>query len=100
MCTCVTKRWSEHYQTTLNHPAAAPCVDLDDFASSSIPDVTVPEDAPTISEVTRAIQRLKNGQDTGSDGITAKLLKGAERPVTEAMHKLFSHCLDYGKSSC
>jgi len=92
MCTTpeeVTARWREHYQNTLNHPAATPCADLDDFASSSAPDVTVPEDAPTISEVTRAIRRLKNGRAAGSDGITAELLKGAEKPVSEAMHKLF-----------
>jgi len=85
----VTARWREHYETTFNHPAATPCADLDDFANSSAPDATVSEDAPTIWEVTRAIRRLKNGRAAGPDGITAELLKGAEKPVSEAMHKLF-----------
>ena len=66
--------------------------DLDDFASSSAPDVTVPEDAPTISEVARAIRRLKNGRAAGSDGITAELLKGAEKPSARPCTNCSSPC--------
>jgi len=31
---------------------------------------------------------LKNGRAAGADGITAELLKGAEKPVSEALHKV------------
>ena len=39
----------------------------------------VSEDVPMLHEVTRAIRRLKNGRAAGADGITAELLKGAEK---------------------
>jgi len=67
-----------------------PSVDLDDFADSATPDVTVSEDVdlPMLHEVTRAIRRLKNGRAAGADGITAKLLKGAKKPISEALHKV------------
>ena len=62
-----------------------PVADLDDFADSATPDVTVSEDVPMLHEVTRAIRRLKNGRAAGADGITAELLKGAEKPISEAL---------------
>ena len=37
-----------------------------------------------LHEVTRAIRRLKNTRAAGADGITAELLKGAEKPISEA----------------
>jgi hypothetical protein len=66
----IADRWKEHYHSVLNHPSAAPCQNLDDFASAASPDTAISEDAPTLLEVTRAIQRLKNGKAAGSDGIT------------------------------
>ena len=39
----------------------------------------VSEDVPMLHEVTTAIRRLKNGRAAGADGITAELLKGAEK---------------------
>ena len=40
----ITERWKEHYQNTLNHSNVTPSADLDDFADSATPDVTVSED--------------------------------------------------------
>ena len=59
------------YQNTLNHSSVTPSADLDDLVS---------EDVPMLHEVTRTIRRLKNGRAAGADGITAELLKGAEKP--------------------
>ena len=67
----ITERWREHYQNTLNHSNVTPSADLDDFADSASPDVTVSEDVPMLHEVTRAIRRLKNGRAARADGITA-----------------------------
>ena len=40
---------------------------------------------PMLHEVTRTIRRvIKNGRAAGADGITAELLKGAEKPFGEA----------------
>jgi len=38
-----------------------------------------------LHEFTRAIRRLKNGRAAGADGITAELLKCAEKPISEAL---------------
>ena len=45
----------ESITRTLNHSNVTPSVDLDDFADSATPDVTVSEDVPMLYEVTRAI---------------------------------------------
>jgi len=50
----ITERWREHYQNTLNHSNVTPSADLDDFADSATPDVTVSEDVPMLHEVTTA----------------------------------------------
>jgi len=56
----------------------------------SLPEHTVPDDAPTLGEVRRAIQKLKNGRAAGSDGIQPELLKYAEEPVSISLHSLFA----------
>jgi len=43
-----------------------------------------------LHEVTRAIRRLKNGRAAGADGITVELMKGAEKPISEALHKVIN----------
>ena len=67
------------------------------FADSATPDVTVSEDVPMLHEVTRAIRRLKNGRAAGADGITAELLKGAEKPTSKALHKVITNVWSTGR---
>jgi len=57
---------------------------------SAVPDLTVPDDAPTLDEVRRAIRKMKNGRAAGSDGIQPELLKYAEEPVSISLHSLFA----------
>ena len=45
----------------------------------------------------RAIRRLKNGRAAGADGITAELLKGAEKPISEALHKVITNVRSTGR---
>ena len=58
-------RWVEHYESALNHPAAAPCSALDDLANQSVDNSSISVDAPTLDEVSRAILKLKNGRSLG-----------------------------------
>jgi len=57
----VAKRWTEHYESTLNQSAANLCSELNDLAASATPDTSIAEDAPTLEEVVRAVRRLRNG---------------------------------------
>jgi len=50
-----------------------------------------------LHEVTRAIRRLKNTRAAGADGITAELLKGAEKPISEALHKVITNVWSTGR---
>jgi len=50
-----------------------------------------------LHEVTRAIRRLKNGRAAGADGITAEHLKGAEKPISEALHKVITNVWSTGR---
>ena len=50
-----------------------------------------------LHEVTRAIRRLKNGRAAGADGITAELLKGAEKPISKALHKVITNVWSTGR---
>ena len=67
------------------------------YNDSATPDVMVSEDVPMLHEVTRAIRRLKNGRAAGADGITAELLKGAEKPISEALHKVITNVWSPGE---
>ena len=47
--------------------------------------------------ITRAIRRSKNGRAAGADGITAEFLKGAEKPISEALHKVITNVWSTGR---
>jgi len=40
---------------------------------------------------------LKNGRAAGADGIIAELLKGAEKPISEALHKVITNVWSTGR---
>jgi len=40
---------------------------------------------------------LKNGRAAGADGVTAELLKGAEKPISEALHKVITNVWSTGR---
>ena len=66
-------------------------------AGSATTDTYIPDDAPTLGEVCRAIQKLKNGRASGPDGIQAELVKYAETPTSIALHKLFTQVWKTGR---
>ena len=53
-------RRSANYEGALNHPPSQPCQELDDAASTRLPDADIADNAPSLDEVQRAIRRLKN----------------------------------------
>ena len=84
----VLERWREHFEGVLN---------------VSRPDMTLPEinQAPevitsietadiSISEIRRAIHRLKNGKSSGIDAISAEMLKCSENDAVKQLHSLFN----------
>ena len=40
---------------------------------------------------------MKNGRAAGADGITAEPLKGAEKPISEALHKVITNMWSTGR---
>jgi len=62
-----------------------------------LPDADIPENAPSLDEVQRAIRRLKNGRAAGADDIPPELLKCAIDPVSRALHGLFGTVWKSGK---
>ena len=93
----VAKRWTEHYESTLNQSAANLCSELNDLAASATPDTSIAEDASTLEEVIRAVRHLRNGRAAGFDEIAPELLKYAEAPISQALHDLFSTVWSSGK---
>jgi len=47
----VMRHWAEHYEGALNHPRSPPCQELDDAANTTLPDASIPDDAPGLDEV-------------------------------------------------
>jgi len=77
--------------TALNHSPCTSSASPDTKSSSAAADASASTDEPSLSEVTKAITKLRNGRAPGSDGIAAKLLKYAITPVAKALHFLFTH---------
>ena len=93
----INRRWAEHYEGALNHPSSLPRQELDDVASTTLPDPDIPDNVPTVDEVQCAIRRLKNGRAAGADDIPPELLKCAINAVSRALHGLFYTVWKSGK---
>ena len=52
--------WREFYSNTLHSAPAAACRDRDPASTSAVPDDNISSDPPTLKEISKAIQRLKN----------------------------------------
>ena len=81
----------------MNHPRSPSSQELDDAANTSLPDASIPDDAPSLDEVQRAIRRLRYGRAAGADDIPPELLKCAIYPVSRALHGLFCTVWKLGK---
>lgn len=81
----------------LNHPAASPCSFLYFQANTVAQDDSISSEAPSLGEVTAALNKVRSGRAAGPDGIAPELLKCALDPVGMILHKLFQCVWKEGK---
>ena len=81
------KRWREYYRDTLNSEAV-------ETSMAALTKPPVYDDleitAPTISEVQKAVQRLKNNKSAGTDDIPAELFKSGGEKLIDHIHQIIS----------
>ena len=82
----IMARWKEHYSTLLNtrNPSVPNCLE----SIPSHPTISELSSAPTLQEVTNAINNLKNNKSPGGDGIPAELLKYGGQTLNGRLHEL------------
>ena len=68
-------RWRKYYSDLLSRPVVNPPDELTEAANSAAPDTSIDCKAPTESEVSKALGKLKNGKAPGICGIFGELLK-------------------------
>jgi hypothetical protein len=82
----VLSRWAEHFQTLLNVPG-----DIEPSALDRIqqhPTIESLDDTPTIDEVAKAIDAMKDGKAPGQDGIPAEVWKYGGQNLLVKLHDL------------
>jgi len=82
-------RWTDHYESALNHPGETLSSSLNDFVFHTTDDEGIALDSQTLVEVRAAIRKLKNERAAGSDGITAELLQHSVACNAPALRDLF-----------
>ena len=83
----ILDRWSEHFNNVLNRPAH-----INNEAIAKLPQVPINNDldqAPTESEVKKAIKQLSCGKAPGSDAIPSEIYKTECPALLQQMTKLF-----------
>jgi len=80
----VAARWKEHFELLLNDPGSG---------ERSENRIRIENDGqvvepPTLDEVSKAINELKNCKAAGKDGVPAELLKAGSLRLHEAIHEL------------
>jgi len=80
----ILSRGREHFDSVLNFCSAAPCSQLEDQATTALPNGDVNTNALTIEEIHSSITRLKYDHATGLGGIPVapELLHHAIGPIS------------------
>ena len=89
------RRWEEHYMDLYSTGSQ-----LNDHARENLPTVplmTSLDNAPTIEEVSEAIESLSSGKASGQDGISAELIKSCKSALLSAIHSLIVRCWQEGR---
>ena len=90
----ILNRWAEHFQTLFSADRT-----VDDAVIQQIPQQSVKEEldeAPTLEEVTKAIEQLKSGKAAGVDGIPPELWKNGGQTLHSKLHEFFVCCWEQG----
>ena len=85
------KRWKEHFSELLNPPAdEVDSSQLDNLEPNpSFPYLADDDEAPTSSEISSALERLKNFKSPGIDGIANEQLKYGNAGLIDYLVALF-----------
>ena len=90
----VVARWSEHFQKLLNVPA-----DIDHEALDNIPQritKTSLDEIPTMDEMARAIECLKDGKALGGDGSPVEVWKNGGNNLFSRLLQLITNAWEVG----
>ena len=87
-------RWVEHYSKLYSmenvvHQSALDAID-------HLPLMQELDEAPSIDELSKAIDRLPSGKALGKDGILAEVIKSSKSTLLVPLHKLLTQCWKEG----
>ena len=87
-------RWVEHYSKLYSmenvvHQSALDAID-------HLPLMPELDEAPSINELSKAIDRLPLGKAPGKDGILAEVIKNSKSTLLVPLHKLLTQCWKEG----
>ena len=78
--------WKEHFQSLLNHPRT-----VDDDIIARLPQYPIKPELdlpPSIADVLKAVNRMKNNRASGPDGIPLEAFKHGGPQLTSKLHQL------------
>jgi len=85
---CVAARWQEHFSTLLNRPTQSPPDALVSEAQASTPDSTIDTFPPTITDVYKAMNKIKAGKAPGVCGIYPEYIQHSGSDALRTLHKI------------
>ena len=84
----VLERWREHFHNLLNVPGDIEPEALDKIQQRET--ITCLDEIPTMAELTRSINSLKDGKAPGEDGIPAEVWKHGGANLLSRLHQLIT----------
>jgi len=84
----IAERWQEHFSTLLNRPTQSPPDALVSEAQASTPDSTIGTFPPTITEVYKAMNKIKAGKAPGVCGIYPEYIQHGGSDALRTLHKI------------
>jgi len=86
----VAAKWQEHFSTLLNRPTLSPPDALvsDSEAQTSTPDSTIDTLPATITEVYKAMNKVKAGKAPGVCGIYQEYIQHGGSDALRTLHKI------------
>ena len=79
------KRWKEPFKEVLNRPTPSSTAEIEEAEA----DLSVNTEPPTLDEIKKAVQSLKNGKAPGRDNLNAELFKADPDQAARLLQPLF-----------
>ena len=90
----ILRRWAEYYSDLLNSSNPTDPTILDELPQ--LPSVVEMDALPTLEEVKKVIDSLKNGKAPGPDGIPGEIYKCGDEDLCRALISIFHRCWHSG----